>query len=329
MKHPKNILRFGAFLGLSVLAASCGRDLNDPGVQYAPEMYESIPYDPYKQVRDSVTPFANQQSMQAPPVGSVPRGGFLEGFEFAEGDSIRKSEAVSSYPNPVPYSDVVLAEGEVLYQRFCAVCHGVAGKGDGSITKNPAIKPQAYDSDMIKNYTDGRIYYTIVYGLNNMGSYVSQIDYLDRWKIVHFVKTLQGRGNLEKAAPSFKLAEANFDAMTVGDRYQLTEVYFNPQDSTLRKDSKKLLDGLADFMSQHASLKLEIGGHTDADGDDAANMALSRARAAAVVAYLADKGVDAARLTATGYGETKPIAANDTPANKQLNRRTELKVNEK
>lgn len=327
MKHPKNILRFGAFLGLSVLAASCGRDLNDPGVQYAPEMYESIPYDPYKQVSDSITPFANHQTMQAPPVGTVPRGGFLEGFEFP--DTARMSEGVIGYANPIPFSETVLAEGAVLYERFCAVCHGKGGKGDGPITKNPAIKPQAYDSDLLKNYTDGQIYHTIVYGKNAMGSYTSQVDYNDRWKIVHFVKTLQGRGNLEKAAPSFKLAEANFDAMTVGDRYQLTEVYFNPQDSTLRKDSKKLLDGLADFMSQHPSLKLEIGGHTDADGDDAANMALSHARAAAVVAYLADKGVDAARLTATGYGETKPIAANDTPANKQLNRRTELKVNEK
>ena len=192
MKHPKNISLIGAFLGLSILVASCGRDLNDPGVQFAPEMYESIPYDPFKQVRDSVTPFANQQTMQAPPMGTVPRGGYLEGFEFAMGDSIRKSDAVANYPNPIAASEAVLAEGEVLYQRFCAACHGKSGKGDGPITKNPAIKPQAYDSDLYKNYTDCRIYYAIVYGLNNMGSYTSQIDYEDRWKIVHFVKTLQG-----------------------------------------------------------------------------------------------------------------------------------------
>ncbi len=117
--------------------------------------------------------------------------------------------------------------------------------------------------------------------------------------------------------------------MNVGSRYQLTEVYFNPQASTLRPDSKRLLDELAKFMAEHTTLKLEIGGHTDSDGEDAANQTLSQSRADAVVAYLVGKAVDATRLTATGYGETKPIAANDTPANKQLNRRTELKVNEK
>lgn len=196
MKHPKHILRVGAFLGLSVLAASCGRDPNHPGIQYSPEMYEAIPYEPYKQVRDSVTPFANHQTMQTPPDGTVPRGGYLQGFEYP--DSARMWPEVINYPNPIPLSDTILKQGQVLYERFCAICHGKAGKGDGEITKNPAIKPSSYDSDLLKNYTDGQIYHTIIYGKNNMGSYTSQVQYEDRWKIVHYVKTLQG----SKTAPT-------------------------------------------------------------------------------------------------------------------------------
>ena len=72
MKHPKYILKIVAFLGLAAIAASCGRDPNDPGMQYAPEMYEAIPYEPYKQVRDSVTPFANHQTMHLAVVRSFP-----------------------------------------------------------------------------------------------------------------------------------------------------------------------------------------------------------------------------------------------------------------
>ena len=199
MKHPKHILRnvssaklIGALIGLSALMASCSKDLNNPGLQYSPEMYESIPYDAFKQVRDSLTPFANHLTMQIPPSGTVPRGGYLEGFEYAEGDSMRLSPEVVGYVNPIPLSDTVMKEGELLYVRFCAICHGKAGKGDGSITKNPAIKPQAYDSDALKNYTDGQIYHTIVYGKNNMMGYTSQLQYEERWKIVHYVKTLQG-----------------------------------------------------------------------------------------------------------------------------------------
>lgn len=192
MKHPKHILRTGALVGLAVLAVSCGRDKNNPGVQYAPQMYESIPYEPYKQVRDSVTPFANQQTMQAPPAGTVPRGGYLEGFEFPAGDTVRTSPDVVNYPNPIPLSDTILKQGQVLFERFCAICHGKSGKGDGEITKNPAIKPNPYDSGKWKYYTDGQIYHTIMYGQGVMGSYTSQVQYEDRWKIVHYVKTLQG-----------------------------------------------------------------------------------------------------------------------------------------
>ncbi len=199
MKHPIHILRnvssaklIGALIGLSALMASCSKDLNNPGLQYAPEMYESIPYDAFKQVRDSVTPFSNHLTMQIPPSGTVPRGGYLEGFEFGDGDSVKLSAGVVNYPNPIPLSDTILKQGEVLYVRFCAICHGKGGKGDGSITKNGAIKPKAYDSDALKNYTDGQIYHTIMYGKNNMMGYTSQLQYEERWKIVHYVKTLQG-----------------------------------------------------------------------------------------------------------------------------------------
>ena len=72
-----------------------------------------------------------------------------------------------------------------------------------------------------------------------------------------------------------------------------------------------------------------MAGHTDSDGADANNLVLSKNRAAAVRDYITGKGISATRVTSVGFGETKPILANDSDANKQLNRRVEFKITKK
>ena len=72
--------------------------------------------------------------------------------------------------------------------------------------------------------------------------------------------------------------------------------------------------------------KLEITGHTDNQGDDTANMLLSKKRAEAVKNYMITQGIDATRLYALYFGETMPIATNDTSEGRQKNRRVEMKI---
>jgi OmpA-OmpF porin, OOP family len=93
--------------------------------------------------------------------------------------------------------------------------------------------------------------------------------------------------------------------------------------------SKDQLTNIYNIMAAYPKVKLKIGGYTDSDGDDKANMALSQKRADAVVAALVAMGADKARLASEGYGEQHPVAANDTPENKAQNRRTAVCVTEK
>ncbi len=100
-------------------------------------------------------------------------------------------------------------------------------------------------------------------------------------------------------------------------------INFEVGSAVITADSTAVLDGAADFLITNGTV-VEIAGHTDADGNDASNLALSQARAESVMAYLTEKGVAAENMTAVGYGETEPIASNDTPEGKAENRRIEF-----
>ncbi|MGH8441724.1 MAG: OmpA family protein [Nevskiaceae bacterium] len=106
----------------------------------------------------------------------------------------------------------------------------------------------------------------------------------------------------------------------------LKGVNFLPSSATLTPEAKVVLEAAVAGLSGQAGLKVELGGHTDSQGADAANKALSQRRADSVRQYLIDKGIDGARLTAVGYGESEPIADNNTREGRTENRRVELKI---
>jgi len=104
----------------------------------------------------------------------------------------------------------------------------------------------------------------------------------------------------------------------------LEHVFFETGSAVLQNKSKFELDNLAGLLTQYASQKIEVGGHTDSVGDDTNNMRLSQSRAQSVVDYLSSKGVNASNISSKGYGETKPVETNDTDEGRQKNRRTEI-----
>ncbi len=116
------------------------------------------------------------------------------------------------------------------------------------------------------------------------------------------------------------------EKLNVGNKIVLKNIFYDFDKATLRPESMSELMLLVKLMNENATLKIELSSHTDSKGSDEYNLKLSQARAQSVVDYLVKNGISPTRLTAKGYGESKPIADNETEEGRQLNRRTEFTI---
>jgi OmpA-OmpF porin, OOP family len=108
--------------------------------------------------------------------------------------------------------------------------------------------------------------------------------------------------------------------------FTLENVYFEFGKSTLKPESFPALNELVELLKAEPTMEIEISGHTDNVGTPQSNMILSQNRAESVRQYLISKGIAQGRVKAVGYGDTKPVATNETDEGRQMNRRTEVKI---
>ena len=160
-----------------------------PRVEYAPNMYVSEAYEPVTLVDDStnveaynVMPYNNGSNLRLPVAGTIKRGALP--YHIAK-DSLAYANA--TLVSPVAATEDVLAEGQVLFNRFCAHCHGEGGEGDGPV--NDKLQGVAnLKSGTLKAVNAGHIFHVITYGKGRMLQHASQLEPLERWKISLYVK---------------------------------------------------------------------------------------------------------------------------------------------
>jgi len=137
-------------------------------------------------------------------------------------------------------------------------------------------------------------------------------------------------GWLVKAEIAVKPAAAPVDPTVCqqlfSDLLAKGKIRFESGRANIDPDSAGLLDRLVETALRCPTADIEIAGHTDGDGEDASNQALSEKRAQAVLDYLVKAGLPASRFTAMGYGSTQPVASNDTDEGKAQNRRIDFLV---
>ncbi len=116
------------------------------------------------------------------------------------------------------------------------------------------------------------------------------------------------------------------EPIEVGNKVVLNNIFFDTNKFEIKNESLAELAKLVEFMTLNPTLHIEISGHTDNVGNNQANQILSENRAKSVYQSLISNKIDASRLVFKGYGETQPVAPNDTEEGRKRNRRTEFKI---
>jgi outer membrane protein OmpA-like peptidoglycan-associated protein len=144
-----------------------------------------------------------------------------------------------------------------------------------------------------------------------------------------FVSLQEDEVKMEIAMPDKPFITAQYELThtpAVTRSFVLKGVFFDTAKWTLRPESYPNLEHLLEFMTLKKSAVIRLEGHTDNVGNDQANQVLSQKRAEAVRRYLIKKGISPNRIEAVGYGESKPVATNDTEEGRQTNRRTVVTI---
>ena len=177
-------------LAVAVVSLFSCKEKNGLAPEYMPDMFRSPSietYVDYGEVRDKQHPdMKDKMSAMLPVKGTIPRGftpypyeNSPEGYELAG----------ANLKNPLVYSEQVVKEGEVLFGMFCVHCHGATGQGDGILVEREKFPPLPVKFVPGLAIPEGKMFHSITYGRNLMGSHASQLTKEERWKLVLFIRT--------------------------------------------------------------------------------------------------------------------------------------------
>lgn len=204
--------------------------------------------------------FADGKVARQPVKGTIPRGH----MPYAYPASDEGYEASAAMHNPIGRgTDAQMAEAKVLYERYCTMCHGSAGKGKGKISAaagGPLASIPNYFSAAYINMPEGKMYHTLQFGKNLMGSYASQMNSEERWKVVAYVKKMQA----ESIAKSDKIS---IDAAYAKTRGSAESASHNGHGGGA-SHSGTVIEGHEGEVHDGDGHGMDAEGHADEHGED-------------------------------------------------------------
>jgi mono/diheme cytochrome c family protein len=196
LKHTQIYLLL--LVGVAIYFTGCKAEGDYTGREYMPDMVHSQAYEYYSPSRDIISPegdtirlSATGQSARLPVKGTIPQG--YTPYPFADTPEDYERAGVELFNPMNAQHSGVLGDGKALYATNCAICHGDKGDGQGEIVKSGKYPggPPSYFIDRLLEMPEGKMFHSIQYGKNNMGSYAGQMSKEERWKVVSYIKDLQ------------------------------------------------------------------------------------------------------------------------------------------
>ncbi len=195
-------------IAAAVILSGCKSGGDNQGVEYAPNMYHSVAYEPLSQITDKdqgkwlssrednrgeyynsneYNPYRMNMRLPAPHTVRRNAAGWLPYRLSNDTTGLRLSDKLV---NPYDSAAAILPQGKLAYEMYCQHCHGTKGNGDGLVAeKYPGVAN--LNGDAYKKLSEGHIFHVITYGKGLMGAHGSQVSEEDRWKIARYVKELQ------------------------------------------------------------------------------------------------------------------------------------------
>jgi mono/diheme cytochrome c family protein len=206
----RNVGRFALLAGLVLSTGACNT-LDDAMVRvFGRSMRDQSSFDPYENTQLPAPGAVSFSSGNFPAARGEVNLGTPNAADYFVPDFTQAQTAdpgnalLASLENPVPADEASLARGEEIYNRNCAVCHGVEGIGTGAyvMEKWPALAAYNLAGETVQGYPDGYIYGMIRVGRGMMPSYGHAVTHFDRWNVVNYVRSLQARYNEAQGAPA-------------------------------------------------------------------------------------------------------------------------------
>jgi mono/diheme cytochrome c family protein len=196
---------FGIVCASALALTSCKEDPNSPGVEYMPDMYRSPALEAYVDYGNNKTMDWTQSMKEEaglkpvlsrlPVPGTIPHvkadmAAFVMPYPLNNTPEDYERSATEVRSPLLPTKKNIL-RGQEIYTLMCTHCHGEAGHGDGAISKNGHIQGIPDYATKLKDLSEGKMFHTLTYGKGLMGQHASQLNQLERWQVIEWVKLLQ------------------------------------------------------------------------------------------------------------------------------------------